>query len=67
MRTLADNPIEEEIEAYISAALLDLQTSGTPEGRREAAAALKAATDRRTPAMKQRMEADRMRRIEGGC
>jgi hypothetical protein len=63
----ADCPVEQEIEGRITGALLALQTAQTPEARREAGDALRAAVDGRTPAMKQRMEADRMRRIaEGG-
>ena len=60
---LADTPVEEEIEARIDAARLRLQREPT----RSNAAALMAAVARRTPAMKQRIEADRMQRIaEGG-
>ena len=64
---VADCPIEQEIEGRITGALLALQTAQTPEARREACIALEAAVARRTPAMKQRMEAERMQRIaEGG-
>jgi hypothetical protein len=60
---VAHTPVEEEIESAIKAARLRLEHEPT----RQNAAALMAAVERRTPAMKQRMEADRMRRIaEGG-